>query len=160
MGIGDYWFSLDDPFGPYEPANEENGPNSHVFNNNIKPGLHTIYIRDNNSYYTYDYGCGITQVEISIVGYKKYFTPNGDAFNNKWKILGINPKYNPNTKIYIFDRYGKLMKKLDPESEGWDGTYLGKPLPATDYWFRVFLNELDGTKREIKGHFSLIRGKF
>jgi len=35
-----------------------------------------------------------------------------------------------------------------------DGTYLGKPMPATDYWFRTYLE--DG--REFKGHFSLIRG--
>ncbi|MBL6648299.1 MAG: T9SS type B sorting domain-containing protein, partial [Flavobacteriaceae bacterium] len=43
-----------------------------------------------------------------------------------------------------------------PLSDGWDGTYLGKPMPATDYWFRTYLE--DG--REFKGHFSLIRGKF
>ena len=58
------------------------------------------------------------------------------------------------SKVYIFDRFGKLLKQLDPLSNGWDGTYLGKPMPATDYWFRTFLE--DG--REFKGHFSLVRG--
>ena len=43
------------------------------------------------------------------------------------------------SKVYIFDRFGKLLKELDPLSKGWDGTYLGKPMPATDYWFRTFL---------------------
>ena len=57
--------------------------------------------------------------------------------------------------MYIFDRYGKLLKQLDPLSEGWDGTYIGKPMPATDYWFRDYLE--DG--REFKGHFSLVRLK-
>ena len=145
LGIGDYEFSLDEPFGPYqdEPVFES-----------VKPGIHTIYIRDKNSYYTYDYGCGIAQIDISVIGYRKYFTPNGDGINETWKILGIRSDFNANSNVYIFDRFGKLIKELDPLTDGWDGTYLGKPMPATDYWFRTYLE--DG--REFKGHFSLIRG--
>jgi gliding motility-associated-like protein len=148
LGIGDYEFSIDDPFGPYK--------DDPTFENDVKPGVHTIYIRDKNSYYTYDYGCGIAQVDVSIIGYKKYFTPNGDGINETWKILGINSAFYAKSKVYIFDKYGKLLKELDPLSDGWDGTYLGKPMPATDYWFRTYLE--DG--REFKGHFSLVRGKF
>ena len=144
LGIGDYEFSLDDAFGPYQ--------DNPVFNE-VPPGVHTVYVRDKNSYYTYDYGCGIAEFKVSIIGYKKYFTPNGDGINEKWKILGINFDFNKDSKVYIFDRYGKLLKQLDPLSEGWDGTYLGKPMPATDYWFRTYLE--DG--REFKGHFSLVR---
>ena len=145
LGIGDYEFSLDEAFGPYqdEPVFES-----------VKPGIHTIYIRDKNSYYTYDYGCGIAQIDVSVIGYRKYFTPNGDGINETWKILGIRSDFNAGSKVYIFDRFGKLLKELDPLSKGWDGTYLGKPMPATDYWFRTFLE--DG--REFKGHFSLVRG--
>ena len=145
LGIGDYEFSLDEAFGPFqdEPIFES-----------VQPGIHTVYIRDKNSYYTYDYGCGIAQIDVSVVGYKKYFTPNGDGINETWKILGIRSDFNSGSKVYIFDRFGKLLKELDPLSKGWDGTYLGKPMPATDYWFRTFLE--DG--REFKGHFSLVRG--
>ena len=145
LGIGDYEFSLDDSFGPYQ--------DDPVFTD-VPPGVHTVYIRDKNSYYTYDYGCGIAEIKVSIIGYKKYFTPNGDGINEKWKILGIDFDFNKDSKVYIFDRYGKLLKQLDPLSEGWDGTYIGKPMPATDYWFRTYLE--DG--REFKGHFSLVRG--
>jgi gliding motility-associated-like protein len=42
---------------------------------------------------------------------------------------------------------------LDPLGPGWDGTFIGKPMPSTDYWFRVVLE--DG--REFKSHFSLVR---
>ena len=145
LGIGDYEFSLDEAFGPYqdEPVFES-----------IRPGIHTIYIRDKNSYYTYDYGCGIAQIDVSVIGYRKYFTPNGDGINETWKILGIRSDFNAGSKVYIFDRFGKLLKELDPLTNGWDGTYLGKPMPATDYWFRTYLE--DG--REFKGHFSLVRG--
>ena len=38
--------------------------------------------------------------------------------------------------------------------QGWDGTYLGYPLPATDYWYVINLPEAD---RQLMGHFTLIR---
>ena len=87
-----------------------------------------------------------------MIDYPRFFTPNGDGYNDTWQIIGIDTR--PLSTIYIFDRYGKLLKDLDPISVGWDGTYIGRPMPQTDYWFRVFLE--DG--REFKGHFSLIRG--
>jgi gliding motility-associated-like protein len=49
--------------------------------------------------------------------------------------------------ILIFDRYGALLAQINPESQGWDGQINGKPLPASNYWFRardVFNNELTG----------------
>jgi gliding motility-associated-like protein len=148
LGIGDYEFSLDN-------FNYTPDPNSSSDFTNLEPGTYSLYIRDKNSYYYYDYGCGILEIPVSVIGYKKYFTPNNDGVNETWKILGIRSDFNADSKVYIFDRYGKLLKQLDPLSEGWDGTYLGKPMPATDYWFRVYLSE-DG--REFKGNFSLIRG--
>ena len=138
LGIGDYEYAIDDPNGPYQ-----NEP----FFDGVRPGIHTIYIRDKND-------CGIAQIDVSVIGYKKFFTPNGDGIHDTWRILGIRQDFQPNSKVYIFDRYGKLLKDLDPISVGWDGTYIGRPMPQTDYWFRVFLE--DG--REFKGHFSLIRG--
>ena len=138
LGIGDYEFAIDDPTGPYQDD---------PFFENIRPGIHTIYIRDKK-------GCGIGEFDVSVIGYKKYFTPNGDGIQDKWRILGINEFFQPNSKVYIFDRYGKLLKELDPVLDGWDGTFTGRPMPQTDYWFRVFLE--DG--REFKGHFSLVRG--
>jgi gliding motility-associated-like protein len=39
---------------------------------------------------------------------------------------------------------------------GWDGTYNGKALPATDYWFTVEYAENNGNKL-FKAHFSIKR---
>lgn len=55
--------------------------------------------------------------------------------------------------VCIFDRYGKFLGSFNGNSEGWTGTYAGKPLPATDYWFVI--TRQDG--RILKGHFSLMR---
>ena len=139
LGIGDYEFSLDNRNGPYQ---------TYPYFDQVRPGIHTIYVRDKKD-------CGIAQIDVSIIGYKKFFTPNGDGIHDKWRILGIRSDFQANSKIYIMDRYGKLIKEMDPVGDGWDGTYLGRPMPQTDYWFRVYLE--DG--REFKGHFSLIRGK-
>ena len=139
LGIGDYEYAIDDPSGPYQDE---------PFFEQVRPGIHTIYVRDKNN-------CGIAQIDVSVIGYKKFFTPNNDGIHDTWRILGIREDFQPNSKVYIFDRYGKLLKELDPVGEGWDGTFIGRPMPQSDYWFRVFLE--DG--REFKGHFSLIRGK-
>ena len=66
LGIGDYEFAIDDPNGPYQ-----NDP----FFENVRPGIHTIYIRDRND-------CGIAQIDVSVIGYKKFFTPNGDGIHD------------------------------------------------------------------------------
>ena len=150
LGVGDYRFSIEGLDGPYLSVSDFNSRAQ-----NLDPGVYDIHIRDNNSYFKYDYGCGILKKTISLIGYKKYFTPNNDGFNDKWKVIGIRPDFNSESRVFIFDRYGKLLKELDPLSDGWDGTFLGKPMPATDYWFRAKLQD----DREISDHFSLIRGK-
>ena len=138
LGIGDYQYAIDDITGPYqdEPLFEK-----------VRPGIHTIYIRDKND-------CGVAKIDVSVIGFKKFFTPNGDGYNDKWKILGIRADFQAKTKVYIFNKNGKLIKELDPLADGWDGNFNGNPMPATDYWFRVILE--DG--REFKSHFSLMRG--
>lgn len=136
-GTGDYEYSLNDPSGPFVSSN--------VFEN-IPSGIHVVYINDIN-------GCGIVSKEIAVVGAPKFFTPNGDGFNDYWNVKGTNTKTNSNSVIRIFDRYGKLLKQIFPNSTGWDGTFNGQPLPSDDYWYSAILE--DG--REIKGHFALKR---
>ncbi|MDD2673383.1 MAG: T9SS type B sorting domain-containing protein [Flavobacterium sp.] len=98
-------------------------------------------------------GCGQTTKSFAILNAPKYFTPNSDTYNDYWNLKGINSNIYEKAIIYIFDRYGKLLKQLSPSGLGWDGTYTGKLMPADDYWFAIKLE--DG--REAKGHFSLKR---
>jgi gliding motility-associated-like protein len=58
-----------------------------------------------------------------------------------------------NSKIYIFDRFGNLIKEINKTNTGWDGTFNKQMLPSTDYWF--LLEATNG--KNIKGHFSLKR---
>ncbi len=136
-GNGDYVYGLDNEFGDYQ--------SSSIFTN-VPAGVHTIFVKDLN-------GCGITPKEVSVLGIPTYFTPNNDNFNDNWNVKGINTTFNSKTIISIFDRYGKLIKQISPLSPGWDGTYNGQQMPASDYWYSVSLE--DG--RILKGHFTLKR---
>jgi gliding motility-associated-like protein len=135
-GSGDYVYSLDDEYS-YQESN---------FFNNVPMGLHIVYIKDVN-------GCGVVQKLVSVLGVPKYFTPNGDGIHDTWNIKGANSQFYPNSIIYIFDRFGKLIKQIKPFGPGWDGMYNGNPAPSDDYWFDIKFD--DG--RSAKGHFSLKR---
>ncbi|GAA3509431.1 hypothetical protein GCM10022393_22340 [Aquimarina addita] len=138
---GDYDFAI-----AFNDSNIRTYQDSPVFNN-VPSGFHTVYVRNKN-------GCGeeVTQ-EISVVGFPAFFTPNGDSFNQTWNVDGISAQVIGNSRIFIFDRHGKLIKQLMANGNGWDGTYSGQPMPSNEYWFRVELE--DG--RIAKGSFSLIR---
>jgi gliding motility-associated-like protein len=135
-GLGNYVFSLDYP-NAYQTIN--------IFTD-VAPGVHTVYVKDLD-------GCGTTSQVINVIGIPKFFTPNADGFNDTWNVLGLTTTKNYNTTIYIFDRYGKLLKELSPISKGWDGTFNGQPLPSDDYWYTIYFE--DG--RTEKGHFTLKR---
>ena len=133
-GTGDYEFSLDGT------SYQDNATFT-----NVAPGSYTISIRDKN-------GCGITISDlIYVLDYPRFFTPNGDGFNDTWKINNLGSL--PQSRIVIFDRYGKLLKELTAVGDSWNGTFTGAPLPSNDYWFQLIF--ADG--KIIKGHFSLKR---
>ncbi len=80
----------------------------------------------------------------------KYFTPNNDGNHDNWQVKDFKNSIN---KISIFNRNGKLLKSLNPNSNGWNGTYNGNLLRSDDYWFLITLN----SGETIKGHFTLKR---
>ena len=137
-GYGDYEYSLDG----------FNWQTSPVFTG-LQNGVYTVYVRDIQN-------CGIVQSinDLFAITYPSFFTPNGDGYNDTWNIFGLDASFN--AKIYIFDRYGKLLKQISSQGEGWNGTYNGELLPSTDYWFKIEYIE-KGVAKEFKSHFSLKR---
>jgi gliding motility-associated-like protein len=114
----------------------------------VSAGTHEITVLDSD-------GCTFLQESVTIIDYPKYFTPNGDGINDTWNISGLNQV---DAKLFIFDRYGKLIKQLIPvDGEmGWDGTFNQEQLPSTDYWFTLDYTE-NGTAKQFKAHFSMKR---
>jgi gliding motility-associated-like protein len=132
-GLGDYIYSLD---GYHYQDNS-------TFLISI-PGEYNVYVKDKNN-------CGIVSKEITVLDYPKYFTPNGDGYNDLWFIKNLQ-KY-PKALVKIFNRFGKLVYEFNNSKSGWNGYYNNNPLPASDYWFKLDL----GNTKIINGNFSLKR---
>jgi gliding motility-associated-like protein len=132
-GNGDFEYSLDGIV--YQ---------SDAIFSSLVPGVYNVYVNDKK-------GCGTIQQTIWLLYYKRYFTPNGDGINESWNIE--NSSYEPDLKVVIYDRYGKAITSFDSNSAGWDGTYNGQLMFASDYWFVVYRQG----GRIHKGHFSLKR---
>ena len=133
-----FWYSLDGG----EPTTDG------TFTN-VSPGIHTVTISDGKN-------CWSKDEIVTIIDYPHFFTPNGDGINDTWAIIGQEGI--PISQVYIFNRFGKLIAQLDPDGEGWDGTYNGNQVPATDYWFKIiYIEGADSTQKEYKAHFSLKR---
>ncbi|MCF6130178.1 T9SS type B sorting domain-containing protein [Flavobacterium sp. AS60] len=131
-------YTLDD--GPLQSSN--------IFTN-VAPGPHRVTVTDSN-------GCTNLIKIVNIIGYPHYFTPNGDGYHDTWNIVGLNDS----AKIFIFDRYGKLIKQISPTGEGWNGIYNGHLLPSDDYWFKVEYSEdypTVGMSKVFTAHFTLKR---
>ncbi|MEW2921469.1 T9SS type B sorting domain-containing protein [Muricauda sp. ANG21] len=141
-GDGEYEYAVNNRDGPYSDNN--------TFSN-LEPGTHTFYVRDKS-------GCGIVEErfvqDLTLEGFPKFFTPNGDNINDFWQFIQPpNGEFVVLQSIRIFNRYGHFLKEISQNSQGWDGNFQGRPLPAGDYWFYA----VDESNREIKGHFSLKR---
>ncbi len=121
----------------------ENFQLSPVFTN-VSPGEYDVVVNS-------DTGCEVATQNIFVLGYPKFFTPNGDGYNDIWYIKNLGVK--GAMKGSIFDRYGKLLYFFDQNSGGWNGIFNGKPLPSEDYWFVLDFE----SGRIVRGHFALKR---
>lgn len=113
-------------------------------------GVHKVWVKDSSdctSTATYE----IKPVPITPMA---YVTPNNDGINDTWTIENIDVY--PLSRVRIFNRDGKMLLEYQPydNANGFDGTYMGKALPSTDYWYEIDLVESD---QQYIGHFTLLR---
>ena len=145
LGIGDYQYALIN-----EDGIQTSFQDIPLFEN-LTGGFYTIVVEDKN-------GCRPNAtLEVSVIEYPKFFTPNNDGINDTWAIKGANSTFYPNAQINIFNRFGKVVAQIEVDTPGWTGTYGGKTLPSDDYWFSIILVDRNGNARERKGNFSLLR---
>jgi gliding motility-associated-like protein len=130
--IGDFVYSLDGII--YQSSN--------IFPN-VENGVKTIYVKVNgcNDYVTGEH------LHFYI---PQFFTPNNDGENDTFDLKGI--EYYSSSEVYIYDRFGKILKTNKNSSFSWDGFYNNTPLPSGDYWYVIII---EGQRR--LGHFALKR---
>jgi gliding motility-associated-like protein len=137
---GDFQFQLDSGVFQESP-----------YFSDVAPGLHAVTVRDTLN-------CGSVTERFTVMGFPRFFTPNGDGNNDFWGIEGMSILQNP--IVLIFDRFGKLLRQLTPNSPSWDGTSSGRKMPSADYWFSLTYTDTDGQRVEanhLNSHFSLKR---
>ena len=83
------------------------------------------------------------------------FSPNGDGFNDTWKMEGF--KLFNTVSVKIFNRWGQLVfESSDPNAE-WDGTNKkGKDLPVGTYYYIIDYST-DSYSKKISGPITIIR---
>ncbi|HZH69832.1 MAG TPA: T9SS type B sorting domain-containing protein [Flavobacteriaceae bacterium] len=137
LANGEYVYALDEIDGEYQ----ENP----VFPN-LPGGIYTIYVVDLEN-------CGYISFRVHLIEFMLFFTPNNDGYHDYWQIIGWDDDDVSLKDVFIFNRFGNLVHKLDLNSPGWDGTYKGNPLPSSDYWFKAVFS--DGSV--FRGHFTMKR---
>jgi gliding motility-associated-like protein len=145
LGIGDYEYALADDNGNII-ANYQDDP---LFEN-LEGGFYTVLVRDKN-------GCGTASLDVPVVEFPRFFTPNNDGVNDTWAIKGANSIFFPESEVNIFNRFGKVVAQIRIDNPGWDGTFNGKTLPSDDYWFSIRLVDRNGNVRTRTGNMSLLR---
>ncbi|HFX17657.1 MAG TPA: T9SS type B sorting domain-containing protein [Flavobacteriales bacterium] len=124
-----------------------NFQNSNHFTN-LPNGDYHISIKDSNNCEYPD----IASVHVVNLISPQFFTPNGDGYNDYWRIE--NAENTPDADLYIYDRYGKLMKHMKSTiNDTWDGTLNNVPVFGSDYWYVLVLPN----GKTYKGHFALKR---
>lgn len=110
---------------------------------NLIPDYYSLIVKDLE-------GCNSINELLLIRGAPRYFTPNGDGFNDFWHVNDAATY--PGLTVEIMDRFGKSIASLNNTSQGWDGTYGGQELPTNGYWYHI---QYEG--ESYVGHFTLIR---
>lgn len=109
----------------------------------------TIYVYSKNDCYENQSSFNIF-ITVDGIFIPKYFTPNNDGINDYWKVIDTNNNVN---NISIYNRYGKLIKFLPSNAEGWNGTLNNTILPNDSYWYEIVLN----SREVLRGYFALKR---
>ena len=116
---------------------------------NLLPGTYRVWAKNAT-------GCIAISLPVEVkISPPKFFTPNGDGINDRWKVEGLG--LYQEAAVMIFDRYGRELYRYAKGDLGWDGTFDGLLLPPNDYWYVIELKDSERGNKVLKGHFTLLR---
>jgi gliding motility-associated-like protein len=84
------------------------------------------------------------------------FTPNGDGMNDKFCVAY---KSLVSFKMWVYNRWGRLVFSSSDPSDCWDGSNGGAKSPTGAYYYVVEAMGADGIKYKKAGNINLLRGK-
>lgn len=112
---------------------------------------------------TNDHGCTDSTLLIITVEQEvqffipNTFTPDGDEYNETWRIQGYG--FDPyNFKVTVFNRWGEMVWESNNADVAWDGTFMGQIVPDGVYVWKITTKRLrDDSKVERYGHLTIMR---
>jgi gliding motility-associated-like protein len=137
-----------------------NGGYSYTWTNGTTTALNeNLYGQDYSVTVTDILGCtgeGTVTIPHSLsacVNPVNTFTPNGDAYNDRWVI--DNMDLYPDAEVQIFNKWGNLLFKSNGIYNAWDGVVNGVKLPSEVYYYIINLNYQD--RKPLTGNITIIR---
>jgi len=102
----------------------------------------------------------VDEVTISVISelvIPNVFSPNGDGINDNWEILGTQNF--EEIYVLVYDRSGqKVYESVNYNPlKFWNGTFKGKILPTTTYYYVITLNRSSPESQIIKGSVTIIQ---
>lgn len=90
----------------------------------------------------------------SVLKCPNAFTPfNQDGVNDVWKVTYSSII---EFECHIFNRSGRKMTSFTDPSQGWDGRYGGKFVPAGAYYYVIKARGADGKEYKLSGDINIV----
>jgi gliding motility-associated-like protein len=93
-----------------------------------------------------------TRLDFSSLEITNSVTPNGDGVNDTWGVPDL--RFYQGVRVQIFDRGGARVFYTENPDFRWDGTYNGKAMPVSSYFWTIEIIETGEMRR---GMLNLIR---
>jgi gliding motility-associated-like protein len=84
----------------------------------------------------------------------KYFSPNGDGYNDLFTIGNIESF--PNFELLIYNKWGQRVHYQKGSFIPWDGKWLGSDLADGAYYYVLYYNK-DNTSEFLKDDVTILR---
>ena len=95
----------------------------------------------------------IEEVE-SVIGIPNAFSPNNDSHND---VLYVRGSGITSFTLLIYNRYGEKVFETNDLSNGWNGTYKGKPENTGVFAYYLEYEYDNGDKNSLKGNITLVK---
>ena len=121
--------------------------------NFTESGNYKVKLQVSNNFCTDSAFVDVIISESQIVA-PKIFTPNGDGFNDEFRVAY---KSIIEFNATIINRWGRVLFKWTDPGKGWDGKINGKPAAEGTYFYIITAKGSDGKIYPLKGHINLLR---
>jgi len=94
----------------------------------------------------------VTESELYV---PNVFTPNGDSFNDEFRVAY---KSLISFQCWVFNRWGRQVFHWSDPTKGWDGNINGKKASPGPYFYVIKATGSDKKKYKLSGDINLLRG--